>query len=395
MGIDRRRVLGVIGGLGAAGLVSACGGGGTAVPTTHQAHARIGLLVPGTGGYKQIGDDTLNGFNLYLRGTGNRLGGYPVATELANEGDSVETAMAALEDLLSRGVHAVIGVANSAAMMPVSERIEEVHVPLLGTASSPAALQGTPHVWRTSYVNDEPGRALGRHLAQAVDGPVAIVAQDDPAGVDAVLGLRESFGEAGVTDLLLEEILTEAVSQPDPGHFDAALRTVRRAQPRAVFACYVGDAAVAFLQRYVALGLDPRILYAPAHLTEGAVLAAVGEAALGVRTSANYAPELRNPTNRGFATAYRRDFGVQPTIYAVAAYDAAAAVDKALALSDGDLDPQNVNANLARVGLIDSPRGRWQFNQGRTPTQKWYLREVDYDGPQLSNLVLRELGTLG
>src|SRR5690606_4894847 len=190
----------------------------------------------------------------------------------------------------------------------------------------------------------------GRHLAQAVDGPVAIVAQDDPAGVDAVLGLRESFGEAGVTDLLLEEILTEAVSQPDPGHFDAALRTVRRAQPRAVFACYVGDAAVAFLQRYVALGLDPRILYAPAHLTEGAVLAAVGEAALGVRTSANYAPELRNPTNRGFATAYRRDFGVQPTNYAVAAYDATATVVKALALRDEDLDPRNVQTKHARGG---------------------------------------------
>lgn len=396
MGIDRRRVLGLLGGLGAAGLISACGGGERSeAPGVHHAHARIGLLVPGTGGYKRIGDDILNGFNLYLRTTGNRLGGYPVAAELVDEGDTVETAMAGLESLLAREVHAIVGVANSAAMMPVSERIEEVHVPLLGTAASPAALQGTPHVWRTSYVNDEPGRALGRHLARVAGGPVAVVAQDDPAGVDAVLGLRDSFGEAGATDRLLEPILTPTVAQPDSDHFDAALRTVRSARPAAVFACYVGDAAVAFLRQYVAAGLDPGTLFAPAYLTEGTILSTVGDTALGIRTSANYAPELRTPTNREFATAYRRDFGEQPTIYAVAAYDAAAAVDKALALSDGDLDPRNVNANLARVGLIDSPRGRWQFNQGRTPTQKWYLREVDYDGPVLSNLVLRELGTLG
>src|SRR5690606_40901900 len=71
VGIDRRRVLGVIGGLGAAGLVSACGGGGTAVPATHQAHARIGLLVPGTGAYKQVGDGTLDGVQLAPRRTGN------------------------------------------------------------------------------------------------------------------------------------------------------------------------------------------------------------------------------------------------------------------------------------------------------------------------------------
>lgn len=50
---------------------------------------------------------------------------------------------------------------------------------------------------------------------------------------------------------------------------------------------------------------------------------------------------------------------------------------------------------LSRIGLLDSPRGRWQFNQGRTPTQKWYLREVAEDGPLLANVLVRDLGTLG
>jgi branched-chain amino acid transport system substrate-binding protein len=396
-GIDRRHALKLLGGLGAAGLISACGGNGVSgpEPTAHGTHARVGLLVPGTGGYKQIGDDIINGVNRYLRETGNRLGGHPVVTELVDEGDSPEAALAALEDLLARDVHAIIGVANPSAMMPVSERVEEEHVPLLGANASPEALQGTPHVWRTSYVHDEPGLALGRHLVGTVQGQVAIIAQEDPAGADAVLGLREAFLDAGATDLLAEPIYTAPVPQPSHDHFDVPLRQVRDLEPEAVFCCYLGDAAAAFIQQYVAAGLDPAMLYAPAYLTEGAALSAAGEAALGIRTAANYAPELRTPANRAFVTEYQRDFGEPPTIYSVAAYDAAAAIDKALVLSGGDLDPQHINTNLARIGLIDSPRGRWQFNQGRTPTQKWYLRQVSYDGPILANLVLRELGTLG
>lgn len=396
-GIDRRRALGLLGGVGVAGLAAACGTPARTepAPQLHETEARIGLLVPGTGGFKPIGDDMINGFNRYLRRAGNRLGGHPAATIVIDEGDTPERALAALEELFGSRVHAIVGVASSAAMLPVSERIEEEHIPLLGANASPQQMLGTPHVWHTSFVNHEPGEALGRYLAGEVDGTVAVIAQDDPMGTDAIAGLREGFAQVTPADLLAEEILTPAISQPARDHFAVSLAEIRRMEPAAVFACYAGNAAVEFVRQYVDTGLDPSRLVGPAYLTEGAVLVALGEDALGIRTSANYAPELRIATNRTFASDYRREYGEQPTIYSVAAYDAAAALDKAIALGEGVLDPQQINVNLARIGLIDSPRGRWQFNQGRTPTQKWYLREVGHDGPVLSNIVLRELGTLG
>jgi branched-chain amino acid transport system substrate-binding protein len=397
-GIDRRHALKLLGGLGAAGLASACGtlAENEGEQPIHENHARIGLLVPGTGGYKPIGDDMLNGFNRYLRSTGNRLGGHPVVLEQVDEGDSPDTAMSALETLLSRDVLAVVGVASSLAMLQVSQRMEEEHIPLLGANASPFELQGSPHVWRTSFVNDEPGRVLGSHLAGTVDGVLAAIAQDDPMGTDAVRGLRNEFVEAsGSTEQLADTIWTPMVSQPARDHFAIPLAQLRELGAEAVFCCYAGNAAVEFVRQYVDAGMDPSRLYAPAYLTEGAALATLGENALGIRTSANYAPELRTSTNRAFASDYRREFGEAPTIYAVAAYDAAAALDKAIGLSEGELSPRQINVNLSQVGLIDSPRGRWQFNQGRTPTQKWYLREVAPDGPILSNLVVRELGTLG
>lgn len=397
-GIDRRSALKLVGALGAAaGLGAACGPDQTrrerAAPL-YEDHVRIGLLVPGTGGYKPIGDEILNGFHRYLRTTGNRLGGHPVVEEPQDEGDSPETAREGMEQLLARDVQAVVGLASSAAIMEVSPIVEEELVPLLGANASPRDLQGVPYVWRTSFLNHQPGLALGRDLAANRSGRVAIVAQDNLTGSDAVAGLQEAFAADQASDRLAEPIYTPDESQPAGDAFADVLEQLRGQDPATVFAVYAGAAAVEFVRQYLDAGLDPARLTGPADLTEGAALAALDESAIGIRTAANYAAELRGAANRSFAVAYRSEFG-PPTTYAVAGYDAAAALDAAIRLTGGDPSPRQINLMLGEIGLIDSPRGRWQFNQTRTPTQKWYLREVGLDGPVLANLVRKELGTLG
>lgn len=396
-GLDRRQVLKLSGGLGAAGLTAACGIADESQPAEpiYDTHARIGLLVPGTGGNKPIGDEILNGFRHFVHANGNRLGGHPVIEEEQDEGDSPASAEASLQRLLDRGVHAVVGVASSPALVAIRSMVEEAHVPLLGTSASPRDLQGVTYIWRTSYVNQEPGLALGTYLAPSVDGLVAIIAQDDATGTDAIAGLQEAFAAEQASDQLAEPILTPTESEPGPDFFASSLAQVQALGPEAVFCCYAGLAAVEFVRQYVEAGLDPVRLHAPAYLTEGAALEALGSDALGIKTSANYAAELSSSTNRAFTVDYQAEFSSAPTIYAVAAYDAAAALDKAIRLTEGNPTPRQVNLMLSRIGLIDSPRGRWQFNQSRTPIQKWYLREVATNGPVLANTVLRELGTLG
>lgn len=397
-GIDRRRALQLIGGLGAAGLAAACGSSGDEPESSERLYdspVRIGLLLPRDGGNQFIGDEIRNGFRHYLRSSGNRLGGHPVVEEERDEGESAEEAQDAVTELIDRDVHAIVGVATSSALLAIQEQIETEHVPLLATNASPRDLQGVAYIWRTSCSDQEPGLALGRHLASATTGTVAVIVQDDTTGTDAAAGLREAFAAAGAEDRLAPPILTPTVSAPEVGHFATALAEAAAFGPEAVFACYAGQAAVAFVREYLDAGFDPGQLYGPAHLTEGAVLTELGAAALGVRTSANYASELRSSANRAFAVDYRAEFGHPPTIYAVAAYDAAAALDKAIRLTADIPSHRQINLMLSRIGLLDSPRGRWQFNQRRTPTQKWYLREVASDGPQLANVVLRELGTLG
>lgn len=397
-GIDRRQAIKLLGLLGGAGLTAACSTFSDAaddetgqVPLSSEP-VRIGLLVPRTGNLKAIGDEMLNGFQLYLNLNDGRFGGHPVTLITEDEGQTAASGAAALDKLLKQDVLALTGVANSDVMLKVRNTVEKAQVPLVGSNASPVALQGVIYIWRTSFVNNEPGLALGTYLKGKFDGRIALVAPDSTDGKDAIDGFKFSFG-AESPRIAGSVFLTGNDPTPGSSYFASTLDQVKAVQPEAVFCNYSGAAAVQFVKQYRAAGLTAPI-YAPGFLTEGS-LQALGASAREIYTAMNYAPDLDNQANREFTGAYQRAYGRVPTEYAMSSYDAAAVLDKAIRLAGDTLTPQRINLMLGKVGQVDSPRGVWQFNTPRTPQQKWYLRQVRMDGPILSNVTLTDLATLG
>ncbi|GAA1850488.1 ABC transporter substrate-binding protein [Asanoa iriomotensis] len=397
--MDRRQALRLFAGVGAAGLLAACGNGSTdgaaaANELVSDEPIKIGLIAPQTAGTKDIGDEIARGFNLFLDRHDQRLGGHQVQLLVADEGETVESGKAALDGLLKQGVLALTGVANSAVMLGIRDTVEQARIPLIGSAASPSSLQSVVYIWRTSYVNDEAGKALGSYVAGNVKGRIGIIAPDNEAGQDAVRGFRESYRQVN-SNLVSNLVWTEYVAEPTRTFFRAKIDQVRRNNPAAIYCFYSGQSAVEFLRQLHADGYAGDV-YAPGFLTEGTVLGELKDnEADGVFTAMNYSPDLNNAANREFGTAYRAAYKSTPTTYAVASYDAAQAIDKAVRLAGVNPSPQDVNLAMGKIGLIASPRGEWQFNQTRTPQQKWYLRQVRQDGPVLSNVVINELATLG
>ncbi|MEO3745996.1 ABC transporter substrate-binding protein [Plantactinospora sp. B5E13] len=397
--MDRRQALRLLGALGATGLTAACGrwGDGGTGDSTSDEPVRIGMITSQSGAYKAIGDEMVRGFQLYLDLNDQRLGGHPVDLIIADEGDSPQSGTAALDDLLSQRVLALTGVVNSDVMSAIREKVESSKVPLVSSNASPATLQSVVYIWRTSYVNDEPGRALAPYMAQRIPagGRITIVAPNHDAGFDAVQGFRQSFGESD--DRIAEPVIwTKHVKgKPAKNAYATVISQVMARNPDAVYCSFAGESAVEFLKRLHEAGYRNDI-YAPGFLTEGTVLdqLKVSEAE-GIVTSLNYSADLNNAANRRFASAFRKAHGSTPTTYAMASYDAAQVLDKGIRLANSELTPLTLNLALGRVGQIDSPRGPWQFNQPRTPQQKWYLRRVQRDGQVLSNVLINELATLG
>lgn len=370
---------------------AACGGsslGGGSSDDAIEGEVKIGLLVPQSGVYKPLGDDMKNAFELYLDQNDGKLGGHDVDLRIADEGETPETGRSAATKLLEQDdVLAVSGVVNSAVMNSVKDMFESNEVPLVGSNASPTTLTDVDYIWRTSYVNDEPGKALGEWVANNIDGPVYLIAADYQAGEDEIEGFKETFEPAGGE--IAGEIYTPF---PDTTNFQPYLSKIRKADAAAAFTFYAGGAAVDFVKQYDKFGLaDDVPLYGAGFLTEGGVLDAQAQAAEGVFTSMNYSASLENELNTEFVEAYEKAHGNPPTTYAVASYDAAHVLDKAIEDAGDGLTSQTLKEAIDSIGDIESPRGTWKFNGNGTPIQTWYLREVQ-DG---ENVAIDELGTVG
>ena len=396
--MDRRQVLRLLAALGGTGLAAGCSTESPATVGTPPAddRVRIGMVVPLTGGYKPIGAELVNGFQLFLDLNGHRLADRPVELVTADEGETAQSGKAALDGLLKRDVLALTGVATSAVMLGIRDSVVRARVPLVGSNASPRALVEADHIWRTSYVDDEAGQALGPYVAERVPANenVVIIATDNPASRDLANGFRTSFGPAD-RRISTPVVWIDATTRPSRTTYAAKISRVLAVDPDAVFCCDLEAAAVVFLKQLYAAGFRKQI-YGPGFLTEGSVLSGLkSREAEGILTALNYSPDLTNAANRRFAAAYRKAHDTAPTTYAMASYDAAQVLDKAIRLAGPHPTPDEVNAAIHQVGQIDSPRGSWQFNRYRTPQQKWYLRRVQPDGQVLSNVLVSELATLG
>ncbi|GAA1162048.1 ABC transporter substrate-binding protein [Ornithinicoccus hortensis] len=376
-------------------LLAACGGGGGSLGGDDEVAAgpvKIGLLVPQSGVYKSLGDDMKAGFEVYLEQHDNMLGGREVEVVLADEGETADSGKSAADKLVKQdGVLAVTGVVSSAVLNGVVDLFESEGVPLVGSNASPTTLTDAEYIWRTSYVNDEPGKALGAYAAEQEDGPVYLLAADYQAGLDETTGFKETFEPAGGE--IADEVYTPF---PDTSNFQPFLSNLQSSGAGAVFTFYAGGAAVEFVKQYDQFGLAGEIThYSAGFLTEGSVLDGQGDSALGTLTAMNYSADLDNEVNEAFVADYQEKTGMLPTTYAAASYDAAAVLDKAIEASGDDLSSESLNAAIGEVGEIDSPRGTWEFNDNGTPIQMWYLREVQEVDGELRNVVVEELGTLG
>lgn len=351
---------------------------------------KIGLLVPLSGVYAPLGEDMEQGFELYLDENEGALGGAEVDLVTVDEGEGPDTGVPAATRLVTQEqVSAVVGIVNSATALGAKDTFVESQVPLVvaNAGANDLTADASPYIWRSSFTNGGVAAALGAHVAEQVgDGSVYLISADYAAGAESTGGFRETFEAAGGT--VAGEAATPFGTTTDWQPF---LNEIRESGASAVYTFYAGAEAVGFVTQYSQFGLAEEIpLYGAGFLTEGGVLAAQGAAALGVQTSLHYSDTIDTPRNMEFVEAYQAAYDEVPTVYAVQAYDAAAALDAAIE-GAGATDGESIAQALGEVGEIDSPRGAFTFDENHNPEQPYYLREVQEADGGFSNAVLSEL----
>jgi branched-chain amino acid transport system substrate-binding protein len=392
----RRRLLVLAGAAGAAALLpglaacgSSVGGGGSGGGAKA---VKVGLVVPRSGVYAVVGTDLQRGWELWLEGHGGKFGDYAVTTVVADEGETPQTGVPAVQKVLqSDGVDVVVGVVNSATALGVRDAIAESKKILIVANAGAADITGkarSPYIWRSSFTNAQISSAMGTHLAQSgfKDGVYAI-APDYTAGTEVIAGFTKAFEAGG----------GKVVGQAKPAlgktsDYQPFLSGIQSSGAKATFCFFSGAEAITFVRQYAQFGLAKSIpLYGSGFLTEGNVLPQQADAALGVQTTLHYTDQLDNPANKDFVAKYSAKYGESPSCFSVQAWDAANVLNRALRSATA-VDGDAISAALGGVGTIeDSPRGPWTF-EGQTPRQTIYLRRVERTGGKLVNGVVQDLG---
>jgi branched-chain amino acid transport system substrate-binding protein len=397
-GLSRRRLSGTFGAGVLAMALAACGGGslggdGGGGGEEGGGTIRVGLVIPQAGVYTPLGEDMKQGWDLWLEQNDGKMGDYEVETVIADEGEGPDTGVPAIQRLLQQEqVDVVVGIVNSATALGAAGQFTEAQKVLIIANAGAGAITGdaaSPYVWRTSFTNAQIAAAMGQHLAEEGVGPVYVMAPDYAAGQEVVAGFTKAYEAGGGT--VAGQALTPFGTTQD---YQPFLSGIQGSGAAATFVFYSGGEAVSFVQQYDSFGLKDTIpLYGSGFLTEGSVLDAQGESAVGVQTTLHYSTEIDNAANEAFVTSYEEAYGELPTVFGMTTYDTANVLAKALEDAEG-LSGDELSAALEGLGKIeDSPRGPWSFN-GQTPEQSIYLREVVDEGGTLLNSVVTDLGVM-
>jgi branched-chain amino acid transport system substrate-binding protein len=335
---------------------------------------RLGLMLPYTGSYGQIGLTIENGFRMALDEKGGKLGGREIEWFKVDDESEPSKGVENATRLVQRDkVDVLVGTVHSGVQMGIHKVARETGVlNLIPNAGAHVATraQCAPNVFRTSFTNSQPTSALGKVMVDRGHKKAVWITWRYAAGDEAFEGFRDSYTKAGGT-------IVKELGLPFPNvEFQALLTEIASLKPDAVCCFFAGAGAAKFMKDYAAAGLKGKIpLYGSGFLTEG-VLDAAGPAAEGVITTLHYSDSLDTARNKNFRLAFAKTFRMQADVYTVQGYDAGLLLAQAATAVKGDIG--NKNALYAALGsaVIDSPRGKWTMSKSHNPIQDMYLRQV-------------------
>jgi branched-chain amino acid transport system substrate-binding protein len=332
---------------------------------------KVGMITTLSTKAGYLGEEIRDGFKLAMDREGGKLGG--VTVELLVEDDEAKPEKGkqiATRFMQKDGVKIMTGIVFSNVAMAVVPKLVRDNVLYLSANAGPSDLAGSgchPNYFSVSYQNDNLDEVVGRYVTEAGHNNVYLLAPNYPAGKDHLAGFKRFYQGT---------IAGEVYTKLDQADYAAEIATIRNIKPDAVFFFLPGGMGINFVKQYAQAGLNTSIpLYGPAFSFDERLLAAVGEAALGVKNGSQWTHDLDNPANLEFVTAFRDTYKRTPTLYAAQGYDTARLLAAALKQNGGKAEPENLGPAVKKADF-SSVRGNFSFGNNQHPIQDLYIREV-------------------
>ncbi|WP_029004877.1 ABC transporter substrate-binding protein [Azorhizobium doebereinerae] len=329
---------------------------------------KVGFVSTLSGPPAPLGVHMRDGFLLAVKELGGKLGGQPTEVIVVDDELKPDVAVSKVKGLIDRDkVDIIAGVVFSNVMMAISKPVFESETFLISGNAGPSPLAGkgcSPYFFAASYQNDQVHEVMGKYAQDQGYKRVVLMTPNYQAGKDSMAGFKRAYkGE------VVEEIFVP-LGQLD---FSAELAKIQAAKPDAVFTFMPGGMGVNLTKQYAQAGLAGKLPFLSAFTIDETTLPATQDAALGLLSGAEWAPNIDTPENKAFVAAFEKEYGVVPSLYAAQGYDAAKMIDGALKATGGKVSDKEAFRKALASAPFKSVRGDFAIGRNGFPIQDFYV----------------------
>ena len=384
--LDRREFLQVGLTVAGAAVFAACGGttsGGPSGPTGPE--FKLGVVLPYSGVYAELGTSITNGMRMYFDSVGNQAGNRKITMVTADEQVALADAVAATKKVVEQdSVDMVAGYVSSPNAAGNRDYLHGQKIPTLIANAGVNSLSRTaksPFIYRTSFSNWQPAHPVGTYVVEKLGKKkIQLVYAKYGAGLESVASFKETFTAAGGT------IVGPDVATPFPNNGDQTpfVQAIQTDKIDGIYSFMSGTDAVTFLKKAAELGTLGKLglVSGAGFFVEQDVLAAIQDAAPnGAITGLHWALTLTNKENQDFIAKYSKKFnGRQADVFAVQGFDTARVIVDALNAVKGNTDNKDGFMQAIAKVSFKSPRGDFKFDPStNNVVQTIYIRKTVKD----------------
>jgi branched-chain amino acid transport system substrate-binding protein len=360
---------------------------------------RIGFLAPMTGGFAQVGQDMVNGFQMYLDEVKSDFGGAPVKFIVEDEQAKPDTGVTkARKVILQDKVQMFVGgvlASTGYALAPVSTAEKTVYISPIAAADdlTQRQLDKYPYFIRTGWTSSQPSHPFGQWACEQGYKRIVAVGADYAFGYEAIGGFQKSFEDCG------GKIVQKVWPPLGTKDFGPYIATIKK-DADAIFSLMVGPMSLQFPKQLAQLGNKLPVIGGGTSYDEFS-LPFMGDESLGHISALQYSAALTTPKNEAFVKAYRAKYGKVPSYFSESCYTTATMIDDVMKQTKGTWPGAAEFIKMLSAVKVDAPRGPVSIDDMRNPVQNIYIKKVEkkkmfgYDKDELWNTVIKTYPNVG
>ena len=338
--------------------------------------AKIGLVLPLTGGLAPVGKQVQSGVKLYQQRHGTTVAGKKVDVIIKDDGGVPDNSKRLAQELIVNDKVAVVGSAltpSAMAIGPLSTQAKTANVVMV-SGTSGVINPKNPYMVRTSFTLGQQSGIIAEWAAKNGSKKVVIVQSDWAPGHEATKVFSEAFTKAGGQ---VVDTIKVPLANPD---FAPFLQRARDLNPDTLFVFVPAGQAGTFAKQFTERGLDKAgiRLIGPGDIVDDNDLPGMGDAMLGVVSAGIYSAAHNSPMNKAYVADFKKENnGLRPNFISLGGYDGMHLIYEALKKTDGDTNGDKLIGAMKGMKW-ESPRGPISIDPDtRDIVQNIYISKVE------------------